>query len=68
MRFFRLDSSLRFDGSVTRSLADAVEREWLREYPAAEVVRRDLGEDPLPPVWPAAVAALMNPPEPDQLA
>jgi hypothetical protein len=27
MRFFRLDASLRFDGSVTRTLADAVEQE-----------------------------------------
>jgi FMN-dependent NADH-azoreductase len=63
MKFFRLDSSLRTDGSVSRALADAVEREWLREHPGAEILRRDLGRDPLPPVWPAAVAALMSPPE-----
>ena len=62
MRFFRLDASLRTDGSVTRTLADAVEREWLSEHPDAEVVRRDVGLDPLPPVWPAAVSALMRPP------
>jgi len=49
MKFFRLDSSLRTDGSVSRALADAVEQEWLREHPAAEILRRDLGRDPLPP-------------------
>jgi FMN-dependent NADH-azoreductase len=63
MQFFRLDASLRSDGSVTRTLADAVEREWLSEHPGAHVVRRDLGLAPLPPVWPAAASALTSPPE-----
>lgn len=63
MRFFRLDSSLRFEDSVSRTLADVVEREWLREHPGAEVIRRDLVRDQLPPVWPAAVSAQMSPPE-----
>jgi FMN-dependent NADH-azoreductase len=62
MRFFRLDASLRLDGSVTRTLADAVEQEWLREYPDAQITRRDLGCYPLPAVWPAAVAASMSAP------
>lgn len=63
MRFFRLDSSLRADGSVSRGLADTVEQEWRREHPGAEWIRRDVGLDPLPPVWPKAVSALMSPPE-----
>lgn len=63
MKFFRLDSSLRTEGSVSRALADSVEQEWLREHPDAEIVRRDLGLNPLPSVWPAAVAALMSPPD-----
>jgi FMN-dependent NADH-azoreductase len=63
MKFFRLDSSLRTEGSVSRALADAVEQEWLREHPRAEILRRDVGRDPLPPVWPAAVSARMSPPE-----
>lgn len=63
MRFFRLDSSLRTEGSVSRSLADTVEQEWHREHPGAEWTRRDVGVEPLPPVWPKAVSALMSPPE-----
>jgi FMN-dependent NADH-azoreductase len=63
MKFFRLDASLRTEGSVSRALADAVEQEWLREHPDSEVVRRDLGRNPLPQVWPAAVAGLMSPPD-----
>lgn len=63
MRFFRLDASVRTEGSVTRALADTVEQEWLREYPDAEVIRRDLGRDPLPPVWPSAVSASLSGPD-----
>lgn len=63
MRFFRLDSSLRTTDSVTRTLADVVEREWRREHPDAEIIRRDLVNDPVPQVWPAAVSALMSPPD-----
>jgi FMN-dependent NADH-azoreductase len=56
MRFFRLDSSIRGEGSVSRALADEVEQVWSREYPDAEFIRRDLGLHPLPSVWPDAVA------------
>jgi FMN-dependent NADH-azoreductase len=72
MKFFRLDASLRTEGSVSRRLADAVEEQFRHEHPHATVTRRDVGTNPLPLVWPAAVAALMSPPEhertPDQLA
>jgi FMN-dependent NADH-azoreductase len=60
-RFFRLDSSVRIDGSVSRSLADAVEQQWKRECPGAELIHRDLGVDPLPAVWPDANAARVTP-------
>jgi FMN-dependent NADH-azoreductase len=63
MRLFRLDSSIRVEGSVTRALADAVEHEWRAGHPGAEFVHRDLGADPLPPLWPDAMASRMTPEE-----
>jgi FMN-dependent NADH-azoreductase len=53
--FFRLDASIRAEGSVSRALADEVEQVWRREYPGHELIRRDLGLHPLPPIWPDAV-------------
>jgi len=63
MKFFRLDASLRSEGSVSRKLADAVEEQWIQHYPQATIVRRDLGREPLPPLWPAAVEVLMSGPD-----
>ena len=63
MKFFRLDASLRAEGSVSRRLADAVEEQWLQKHPHATVTHRDLGLNPLPALWPAAVAAQFAPPE-----
>ncbi len=72
MKFFRLDASLRTEGSVSRRLADAVEEQWLHHYPRATVVRRDVGVHPLPALWPAAVEVLMGGPDhqrtPDEVA
>jgi FMN-dependent NADH-azoreductase len=72
MKFFRLDASLRTEGSVSRRLADAVEEQWQYHYPRATVVRRDIGREPLPPLWPAAVDVLMSGPDhertPEQVA
>lgn len=48
MTLFRLDSSIRRDGSVSREVADSLERAWTEEHPGGTVVRRDLGADPLP--------------------
>jgi FMN-dependent NADH-azoreductase len=62
MKFFRLDSSLRVEGSVSRRLADAVEEQWLQHHPHSTVVRRDLGQEPLPALWPAAVSVMMSDP------
>jgi FMN-dependent NADH-azoreductase len=63
MRLLRIDSSLRLDGSVSRAVADTAEDAWRRVATDAEVVRRDLGTDPLPPLWPAAAFAGMTPPD-----
>lgn len=62
MTLFRLDSSIRTDGSVTRELADTVESTWLAEHPDVRVVRRDIGTDPLPvKTWLDAVAGSHTP-------
>lgn len=58
MSLFRLDASIRNDGSVSRQVADTVERAWRAGHPRAEVRRRDIGRDPLPSTaWMTAVGA-----------
>ncbi|MDQ1710431.1 MAG: FMN-dependent NADH-azoreductase [Frankiaceae bacterium] len=47
MRLFRLDTSIRVEGSVSRELADTVESSWRAEHPDGTVVRRDVGTSPL---------------------
>lgn len=62
MTLFRLDSSLRSEGSVSRRLADVVEASWLERRPGAPVVRRDVGVEPVPAAaWSQAVAAGFTP-------
>ena len=57
MILFRLDSSIRTDGSVSREIADTLQRAYTDEHPRGVVVRRDLRTDPIAAeVW--AVAAL----------
>ena len=54
----RVDASIRVDGSGTRALADSAEAAWKAEHPDGVVVRRDLGQHPLPAtVWPTLAAA-----------
>jgi FMN-dependent NADH-azoreductase len=48
MSLFRLDASIRTEGSHSRQIADIVEAEWLTAHPGAEIVRRHIGADPLP--------------------
>lgn len=58
MTLFRLDASIRVDGSASREIADIVEAEWLAAHPGDAVERRHLGVDPLPSdVWANAVTA-----------
>jgi FMN-dependent NADH-azoreductase len=64
MTLFRLDASIRVEGSHSRALGDLVEREWTRAHPGDQVVRRHLGTDPIPPTaWPDAVAGAYVPAE-----
>ena len=72
MTLFRLDASIRVDGSHSREIADIVEREWLDAYPDNAVVRRHLAVDPIPAgAWATAVGASQLPADarsPEQLA
>lgn len=57
MSLFRLDASIRVEGSASRAIADIVEREWRAGNPDAPVTRRHVGTEPLPATaWGAAVA------------
>jgi len=48
MSLFRLDASIRVEGSHSREIADIAEAEWRRAHPTGTVVRRDVGVHPLP--------------------
>ena len=62
MTLFRLDASIRTEGSHSREIADIVEHEWLADNPGDTVVRRHVGTDPVPAdAWANAVAAGMTP-------
>jgi FMN-dependent NADH-azoreductase len=59
MNLFRLDASIRIEGSVTRSLANAAVTGWQRRHPQGMVTERDLGLNPLPAsAWREAVSAM----------
>jgi FMN-dependent NADH-azoreductase len=69
MHLFRLDASIRTEGSVSRALADTAEQAWLAEHHGAVVTRRDLGVQPLPgDAWTALAHEVVNPaaPAPDE--
>jgi FMN-dependent NADH-azoreductase len=56
MHLFRLDASIRTEGSTTRRLTDVALAAWQAEHPDAPVVRRDLAASPVPAhAWPAVV-------------
>jgi FMN-dependent NADH-azoreductase len=62
MSLFRLDASIRPDGSASREIADIVEQEWLANHPGDDVVRRHIGVEPVPSdAWAHAVSAGMTP-------
>lgn len=62
MSLFRLDASIRHEGSTSRALADLVEDHWRTTAPDASVARRHIGLDPLPSdAWAAAVAGWPTP-------
>ncbi|CAN5416113.1 NAD(P)H-dependent oxidoreductase [soil metagenome] len=58
MNLFRLDASIRIEGSVSRQLADVAEAAWLETHPSQPITRRDIGTSPLPAdVWGVAAFA-----------
>lgn len=64
MPLFRLDASIRVEGSHTRAIADIVEQEWRNSHPDEKVIRRHIGIDPIPSnVWATAVGASYTPAE-----
>ena len=64
MSLFRLDASIRVEGSHSRAIADIVEQEWRDAHPEQAVVRRHVGVDPIPATaWATAVFAGFTPEE-----
>ncbi|HEX5118843.1 MAG TPA: NAD(P)H-dependent oxidoreductase [Pseudonocardiaceae bacterium] len=62
MSLFRLDASIRLEGSASRELADLVEAEWVQAHGSEGVRRRHIGVDVLPAdAWPSAVSAKFVP-------
>ena len=62
MSLFRLDASIRIEGSHSRAVADIVEATWREGAPEAVVTRRHIGVDPLPStLWATAVLASRAP-------
>ncbi|UQX87341.1 NAD(P)H-dependent oxidoreductase [Jatrophihabitans telluris] len=64
MSLFRLDASIRVEGSHSREVADIVEQEWRAAHPEAPVVTRHVGVDPIPATtWASAVSGSWTPAE-----
>ncbi len=58
MSLFRLDASIRLEGSTSRAIADIVEQSWCEGRPDAPVTRRHIGLEPLPSTsWALSVQA-----------
>src|SRR5882672_2811316 len=58
MSLFRLDASIRLEGSHSRDIANIVEQEWRTAHPHSPVVTRHIGVDPIPATaWSTAVNA-----------
>jgi FMN-dependent NADH-azoreductase len=61
---FRLDASIRVEGSHSREIADIVEQEWRNAHPTQPILRRHVGVDPIPATsWGIAVFAGRTQPE-----
>jgi FMN-dependent NADH-azoreductase len=62
MTLFRLDASIRVEGSHSREIADIVEQEWRTAHPHSPVITRHIGIDPVPATaWSTAVNATYVP-------
>ncbi len=61
---YRLDASIRVEGSHSRAIADIVEQEWRELHPDEPIVRRHIGVEPIPATtWATAVFASRTPEE-----
>jgi len=64
MTLFRLDASIRKEGSHSRQIADIVQREWDAGHPGDTVINREIGIDPLPSAgWASSLSSAMTPEE-----
>jgi FMN-dependent NADH-azoreductase len=64
MSLYRLDASIRVDGSHSRAIADIVEQEWRNAHPDEPIIRRHVGVEPIPATaWATAVFAGYTPEE-----
>jgi FMN-dependent NADH-azoreductase len=64
MSLYRLDASIRVEGSHSRAIADIVEQEWRNAHPSDPAIRRHVGIDPIPATaWATAVFAARTPDE-----
>jgi FMN-dependent NADH-azoreductase len=64
MSLYRLDASIRVEGSHSRAIADIVEQEWRDAQADEPVIRRHVGVDPIPATaWATAVFAARTPEE-----
>ncbi|HEX7459456.1 MAG TPA: NAD(P)H-dependent oxidoreductase [Acidimicrobiales bacterium] len=62
MTLYRLDASIRVEGSHSRAIADIVEQEFRTAHPTAPVVRRHVGIEPVPATtWGTAALAGFTP-------
>lgn len=62
MSLFRLDASIREEGSHSRAVADLVESVWRESHPGGIITRRHVGTEPLPStLWAQAVVASRTP-------
>ena len=62
-RLLHVDSSLFEQGSASREIAQTFRETWEREHPGGEVVHRDLGASPVPPLTAHALVGGMTPEE-----
>lgn len=62
MTMFRLDASIRVEGSHSRAIADIVEQEWTAGHPDDQIIRRHVGTEPIPSsTWATAAFAGYTP-------
>src|SRR4051812_3200657 len=62
MTLYRLDASIRVEGSHSRAMADIVEQEWRETHPGEPILSRHVGVDPIPAVaWANAVVGSGTP-------